>query len=145
MRRANAYDTRLQMGRWFGYREDCVDLTRRYTTTELADNFRDLATYEEELRQEIHRYEQLQLTPTLARAQSAVHPGVGGRHSGCPRRRTPRADDGAPDRGPVTHPGGLARLDVLLAFVVVQTLMALTETAQSCSPKLLTLSGRQPP
>lgn len=59
VRRANAYDTLLQMGRWFGYREDYVDLTRLYTTAVLADRFRDLATYEEELRREIRLYETL--------------------------------------------------------------------------------------
>jgi Z1 domain len=76
VRRANAYDTLLQMGRWFGYREDYVDLTRLYTTTELADNFRDLATYEEELRQEIHRYEQLRLTPLDFGPRIRKHPAM---------------------------------------------------------------------
>ena len=76
VRRANAYDTLLQMGRWFGYREDYVDLTRLYTTTELADNFRDLATYEEELRQEIHRYQQLNLTPTDFGPRIRKHPAM---------------------------------------------------------------------
>jgi Z1 domain len=74
VRRANAYDTLLQMGRWFGYREDYVDLTRLYTTTVLADNFRDLATYEEELRQEIRRYEQLHLTPMDFGPRIRKHP-----------------------------------------------------------------------
>lgn len=76
VRRANAYDTLLQMGRWFGYREDYVDLTRLYTTTDLADNFRDLATYEEELRQEIRRYEQLQLTPMDFGPRIRKHPAM---------------------------------------------------------------------
>ncbi len=76
VRRANAYDTLLQMGRWFGYREDYADLTRLYTTTELADNFRDLATYEEELRQEIRRYEQLKLTPTDFGPRIRKHPAM---------------------------------------------------------------------
>jgi len=76
VRRANAYDTLLQMGRWFGYREDYVDLTRLYTTSELADNFRDLATYEEELRQEIRRYEQLGLTPMDFGPRIRKHPAM---------------------------------------------------------------------
>ena len=35
VREANTYDTLLQMGRWFGYREEFVDLTRLWTTGEL--------------------------------------------------------------------------------------------------------------
>src|SRR5262249_28546547 len=50
VRRANYFDTLLQMGRWFGYREDYVDLTRLWTTADLIDRFRDLATAEEDLR-----------------------------------------------------------------------------------------------
>ena len=76
VRRANAYDTLLQMGRWFGYREDYVDLTRLYTTSDLSDNFRDLATYEEELRQEIRRYEQLGLTPMDFGPRIRKHPAM---------------------------------------------------------------------
>ena len=44
------FDTLLQMGRWFGFREEYVDLTRLWTTAELAGLFRDLALAEEELR-----------------------------------------------------------------------------------------------
>jgi hypothetical protein len=63
VRKANAYDTLLQMGRWFGYREQYVDLTRLHTTGLLIDRFRDLATYEEELRREIRLYDLLGRTP----------------------------------------------------------------------------------
>jgi Z1 domain len=74
VRRANNYDTLLQMGRWFGFREDYIDLTRLYTTSDLADNFRDLATCEEELRLEIRRYEQLNLTPMDFGPRIRKHP-----------------------------------------------------------------------
>lgn len=78
VRRANAYDTLLQMGRWFGYREDYVDLTRLYTTATLADNFRDLATYEEELRREIRLYELMTppRTPMDFGPRIRVHPAM---------------------------------------------------------------------
>jgi len=46
----------MQMGRWFGFREDYVDLSRIWTTCELSEWFRDLALAEEELRREIARY-----------------------------------------------------------------------------------------
>ena len=76
VRPANAYDTLLQMGRWFGFRENYVDLTRLYTTTALSDNFRDLATCEEELRQEIRRYEQLGETPADFGPRIRLHPAM---------------------------------------------------------------------
>ncbi|HVT64530.1 MAG TPA: Z1 domain-containing protein [Mycobacteriales bacterium] len=63
IRPANYFDTLLQMARWFGYREDYVDLTRLYTTGELRVRFRDLATAEEALRREIYLYEALNKTP----------------------------------------------------------------------------------
>ncbi len=63
VRPANYFDTLLQMGRWFGYRESYVDLTRLWTTDELRVRFRDLATAEEALRREIRLYDVLGLTP----------------------------------------------------------------------------------
>lgn len=68
------YDTLLQMGRWFGYRAAFVDLTRLYTTTELAQSFRDLALAEEELRVEIRRYERERLTPLDFGPKIRAHP-----------------------------------------------------------------------
>jgi len=63
VRPANYFDTLLQMSRWFGYREDYVDLTRLWTTQELRIRFRDLATAEEALRREIRLYRALNKTP----------------------------------------------------------------------------------
>lgn len=57
------YDTLMQMGRWFGYREGYADITRIYTTSLLERWFRDLATVEEELHREIARYKREKLTP----------------------------------------------------------------------------------
>lgn len=54
VRRTEYFDTLMQMGRWFGYREQYVDLTRIWTTEELSGWFRDLALAEEELRREIY-------------------------------------------------------------------------------------------
>lgn len=41
-RKANAYDTVLQMCRWFGYRPGYEDLCRIYMTQENVDNFEDV-------------------------------------------------------------------------------------------------------
>jgi hypothetical protein len=57
VRAASAYDTLLQMGRWFGYRHGYEDLARVWMTQDLEEWFFDLATVEEEIRREIRRYE----------------------------------------------------------------------------------------
>jgi hypothetical protein len=56
-RRSPQYDTLLQMARWYGYRAGYEDLTRIYTTRELADWFSDLALVEFRLRQDMQVYE----------------------------------------------------------------------------------------
>ncbi|MER6143090.1 Z1 domain-containing protein [Streptomyces sparsogenes] len=39
LRASKTYDTLMQMGRWFGYRNGYLDLTRLYTTNELVNSF----------------------------------------------------------------------------------------------------------
>jgi len=56
VRAVSAYDTLLQMGRWFGYRDRYADLPRIWMTEELAEWFRHLATVEVEMRRDIDRY-----------------------------------------------------------------------------------------
>jgi hypothetical protein len=68
------FDTLLQMGRWFGYREEYVDLTTLWMTAELAGYFEDLALAEEELRREIARYERENLTPLHFGPRIRSHP-----------------------------------------------------------------------
>lgn len=63
IRRTVTYDTLMQMGRWFGFRGGYEDLTRIYTTSELADWFADLALVEHRLREDIQIYESHDLTP----------------------------------------------------------------------------------
>lgn len=53
VRGSRAYDTLLQMGRWFGYRKGYADLTRIFVTSDLFDFFYHLATVEQEIRDEI--------------------------------------------------------------------------------------------
>ena len=76
VRKANTYDTLMQMGRWFGFRDGYVDLTRIYTTATLEQWFRDLATVEEELRAEIARYEDERLTPLELGVKIRAHPSM---------------------------------------------------------------------
>lgn len=53
VRGSKAYDTLLQMGRWFGYRKGYADLTRIFVTDDLFEFFYHLATVEQEIRDEI--------------------------------------------------------------------------------------------
>lgn len=76
VRRANAYDTLMQMGRWFGYRSGYADLTRIYTTPELEQWFRDLVSVEAEVRQDIRRYAEEGLTPLDFGVRIRLHPAL---------------------------------------------------------------------
>jgi hypothetical protein len=63
LRDSRQYDTLLQMGRWFGYRKGYEDLTRIHTSQQIWEFFEHLALVEEELRSQIYRYEEEELTP----------------------------------------------------------------------------------
>jgi hypothetical protein len=49
LRASRMYDTLMQMGRWFGYRDGYTDLIRLYTTRELTGWYRDITIANEEL------------------------------------------------------------------------------------------------
>ena len=49
LRASRMYDTLMQMGRWFGYRDGYTDLVRLYTTGELQSWYRDITVANEEL------------------------------------------------------------------------------------------------
>ena len=70
------YDTLMQMGRWFGFRGQYVDLTRLYTTELLISWFHDLATAEEELRHQVARYERENITPAQFVPKVRKHPAM---------------------------------------------------------------------
>ncbi len=76
VRAANAFDTLLQMGRWFGYRPGYADLPRIWMTAELEEYFYDLATVEEEVRNDIKRYELEGLTPLQFGVRIRTHPAL---------------------------------------------------------------------
>lgn len=76
VRGATAYDTLLQMGRWFGYRTGFEDLPRIWMTPSLADAFRHLATVEYEMRDDIDRYQRENLRPTDVAVRIRTHPAL---------------------------------------------------------------------
>ena len=74
VRVASAYDTLLQMGRWFGYRVGYADLPRIWMTDDLRGYLYDLATVEQEIRHEIERYENGHLSPLEFGVRIRTHP-----------------------------------------------------------------------
>lgn len=76
VRLAPYYDTLLQMGRWFGYRGDYVDLTRLYSTELLISWFHDIATAEEDLRRQIELYDKRKATPLQFAPKIMSHPAM---------------------------------------------------------------------
>lgn len=74
IRTVNTYDTLLQMGRWFGFRKGYEDLPRIWMTDDLRDRFRYLATVEEEIRQDMRRYEREGVTPRQLGLRVRQHP-----------------------------------------------------------------------
>lgn len=54
-RNTKMYDTLMQMGRWFGYRNGYVDLCRLWTSSESAEWYAHIAEATEELRWEIKK------------------------------------------------------------------------------------------
>ena len=63
LRGARAYDTLMQMGRWFGYRPSYTHLCRVYAPSEITRNFRTITLATEELRREFSRMCYLKRTP----------------------------------------------------------------------------------
>ena len=63
LRNAGASDTLMQMARWFGYRPDYEDICRLYLPGQSRDHYEDITEAIEELRSEVRRMAQLNLTP----------------------------------------------------------------------------------
>ncbi|MGO4200615.1 Z1 domain-containing protein [Rhodococcus sp. TAF43] len=76
VRSVSAYDTLLQMGRWFGYRTGYEDLPRVWMTAELRDWFRHLATVESEIRRDIGVYMVEDKRPTTFAVRIRTHPSL---------------------------------------------------------------------
>lgn len=76
VRAAGAYDTLLQMGRWFGYRPGYEDLPRIWMTSQLEQHFHDLATIEAEIREDIKEYDLTGQTPREFGIRIRTHPDL---------------------------------------------------------------------
>ncbi|MFE2722849.1 Z1 domain-containing protein [Kitasatospora sp. NPDC059327] len=76
VRGASTYDTLLQMGRWFGFRDGYADLPRIWMTDELRDWFRHIATVESEMRRDIDSYMIEDKTPLTFAVRLRNHPAL---------------------------------------------------------------------
>ncbi|WP_091813247.1 Z1 domain-containing protein [Brachymonas denitrificans] len=75
LRNSKAYDTLLQMGRWFGYRKGYEDLCRIWMDPEVQDWFGHVANVIGELRQDIHRMHANEQPPKHFGIRVQSHPG----------------------------------------------------------------------
>jgi hypothetical protein len=75
-RNSKAYDTLLQMGRWFGYRAGYADLCRIWMTPEAQDWFDHIAEVVSELRSDIRHMHRNQLPPSQFGIKVKSHPGA---------------------------------------------------------------------
>ncbi len=73
LRSSRQYDSLLQMGRWFGYRRGFADLCRLYTTPDMEDWFRYMATAQKELRTQFFEMDGMGSTPKEFGLKVEVH------------------------------------------------------------------------
>lgn len=76
VRSASAYDTLLQMGRWFGYRHHYEDLVRIWMPEELQHWFFDLSVVEAEIRQQIEAFVTENTSPRNVAIKIRSHPSM---------------------------------------------------------------------
>jgi len=76
LRNTQMYDTLLQMGRWFGYRDGFRDLCRLFLREDASDWYGFIAGATDELRDEIRRMELNGLTPMDFGFAVRSHPGT---------------------------------------------------------------------
>ena len=62
-RNSKMYDTLMQMGRWFGYRNKYVHLCRIWMSAESQNWYRTISAATDELRRDIQKYKDTGLTP----------------------------------------------------------------------------------
>ena len=76
IRNSKMYDSLMQMGRWFGYRPGYLDLKRIFITDELRNNFFEMASVENEIREEISGMAEYNDRPVDLRIRIRQHPGM---------------------------------------------------------------------
>ncbi|MGV2941936.1 Z1 domain-containing protein [Mesobacillus sp. LC4] len=76
LRASKMYDTLMQMGRWFGYRQNYLDVCRIYTTGEIISWFQHIASATEELRGQLDYMAEIKATPSEFLLKVLSHPDM---------------------------------------------------------------------
>jgi len=76
LRNSIMYDTLMQMGRWFGYRDGYEDICRIYMSDEASSWYTHIANATEELRADFRRMARLKLTPLEFGLRVRSHPAA---------------------------------------------------------------------
>jgi len=74
LRNSQMYDTLLQMGRWFGYRDGYADLCRIWIRDEAAHWYAHISEATDELQEEIRKMNRLNMTPRDFGLKVRAHP-----------------------------------------------------------------------
>jgi len=74
LRNSKAYDTLLQMGRWFGYRDGYADLCRVFLSDEAEGWYRHVADATNELKRDFSRMRRQKATPAEFGLRVRTHP-----------------------------------------------------------------------
>jgi hypothetical protein len=74
LRNSSAYDTLLQMSRWFGYRDGYADLCRIWLTAEAEGWYRHVTDATNELKRDFARMRRQKATPTEFGLRVRAHP-----------------------------------------------------------------------
>lgn len=75
-RNSTMYDTIMQMGRWFGYRDGYQDLIRLWCSSSTMNAFQKATKATEELREDIRQMNKLSMKPREFGMKVAAYPGL---------------------------------------------------------------------
>lgn len=76
LRKSRTYDAIMQMGRWFGFRKDWLDLCRVYTTVDVFNDFYNVGKALSEFKKEIQSMNELKMTPKEFGLRIAYSPNI---------------------------------------------------------------------
>jgi len=75
-RNSKAFDTILQMGRWFGYRDGYRDLVRLWVENDFSEAFDRATRASDDLRKDIIQMNRLKMTPSQFGMKVSTYPGL---------------------------------------------------------------------
>lgn len=76
LRASDMYDTLMQMGRWFGYKNEYIDVSRLYTTREIKNSYEQIASATLEMKNSFDEMVRIGKTPATFGLKIRTHPGL---------------------------------------------------------------------